>query len=269
MNWREGLGKDNRGSRPRCVLLTSGKSDEVAERLTQIIDFPGVVVSPNDKWMPYGKPVYENGSWNKASSKEAELDKEETLLFPGTRIELQEWWLAVRGRGRGARTPTWDITGTCKIEGRRGIFLVEAKAHENELSDSGKSRPGTSRNSQRNHEKIGQAISDANAELKKLTGNPWNLCRDKHYQLSNRFAWSWKLALLGIPVVLVYLGFLNATDMRDDGELFLSGADWESALKNHGIGCVDNFCWGKSLDCNGTPLIPLIRVFDQPFDPCA
>ena len=261
MKWWKKLDK-NRGSRPRCVLLTDGDRGEVSERLTQLINFPGVVVSPDDEWMPYGKPVCQNGSWDDAPAKEAELDKEKTLLSPGTRIELQNWWLAVRGRGRGTSTPNWDIASTCKIMGKTGLLLMEAKAHRKELSEPDKCGATGA-----NFVRIGCAISEASTGLKKLTGNPWNLSRDTKYQLSNRFAWSWKLASLGIPVVLVYLGFLNATDMEEP--LFHCHADWEGALKNYSNSRVDNSCWGKSLDCNGTPLIPLIRVFDQPFDPCA
>lgn len=32
---------------------------------------------------------------------------------------------------------------------------------------------------------------------------------DQHYQLSNRIAFGWKLATLGIPTAIVYLGFLG------------------------------------------------------------
>ena len=39
-----------------------------------------------------------------------------------------------------------------------------------------------------------------------------------HYSLCNRVAWAWKLAQLGVPVVWVYLGFLNATEMLDQGQ---------------------------------------------------
>ncbi len=265
MKWWEGLGKDNRGSRPRCVLLVDGNRDEVAERLTQLVGFPGVAVSTDDKWMPYGKPVYKNGWWDDTPAIEVQLDKADNFISSEIQYKLHNWCLAAH---RGARTPTWDIASTCKIMGKQGLLLFEAKAHENELSISGKKTPrqGASTNSQRSHEKISQAIAEANAGLENLTGNSWNLSRDTHYQLSNRFAWSWKLASLGVPVVLVYLGFLNAKDMAKDGELFESKVDWERVLKNHSKGLVDNSCWGKVIDSNGAPFIPLIRVIDQPFD---
>ena len=66
-----------------------------------------------------------------------------------------------------------------------------------------------------------------------MAGGDWMLSRDHHYQLSNRFAWSWKPASIGVPVVLLYLGFLNAQGTVGDGRLFPSGAEWTYALKDH------------------------------------
>ena len=122
-------------------------------------------------------------------------------------------------------------------------------------------------NSQENHRQIGWAIVEASDGLASATGKPWGLSRDHRYQLSNRFAWSWKLASLGIPVVLLYLGFLNAQDMADDGPLFRSEAEWTRTLKDHCRGAVDERCWGEWLDFAGVPFIALIRGIDQPFDP--
>lgn len=211
MKWLEALPKkERRGSCPRCVLLVDGGPDEVAQRLTDLVSFPGVSVSPGDAWMPRGKPLYRNGFWDDDLAKEVDLIKTNNLVSQGIQGALRSWWLAV---ARNARTPNWDIASTCEVEGRRGLLLVEAKAHENELSYSGKSPPGASPNSQRNHQQIGQTIAEANTRLELLTENAWGISRDTHYQLSNRFAWAWKLASLGVPVVLVYLGFLNAAEM--------------------------------------------------------
>lgn len=259
MKWLERLPKKGRrGSRPRCVLLTDGNPYEVAERLTGLVKCQGIVVSPDDKWMPYGKPFYENSRWEDVPAIEAQLDKTDHFVSPETQHELRNWWLVAH---RGARTPTWDIASSCKIEERQGLLLVEAKAHKKELSEQ-----DTCGAKGKNYKQIGRAIAEAKAGLENLTKKPWNLSRDTHYQLSNRFAWAWKLASLGIPVVLLYLGFLNATDMTKP--LFCCYADWKRALQNHCNGVVDDSCWEKSLDINGTPLIPLIRVYNQPFDPC-
>ena len=65
MNWLKKLGKDNRGSRPSCVLLTDGSREQVAERLTRVVCRPEVVVSSKDQWQPQGK----------SDVREAQLDK--------------------------------------------------------------------------------------------------------------------------------------------------------------------------------------------------
>ena len=67
--------------------------------------------------------------------------------------------------------------------------------------------------------------------------------------------------------MLVYLGFLYATDIAKGGNLFHSQAHWEQVIKGHCEGVVDNTCWGMRLDVNGVPLLPLIRAVEQPFQP--
>ena len=42
--WWQALGKDNRGSRPRCVLLADGSRQEVAVRLTDLVGLADVTV---------------------------------------------------------------------------------------------------------------------------------------------------------------------------------------------------------------------------------
>lgn len=215
--------------------------------------------------MPCGKPVQEEGGgWDASPAKEAEHLELKALLrhIRGGRGEeigglLARWWL-VHYRG-STKTPNWDIASTCSIKGQRGLLLVEAKAHEKELGDD---KCG-SKNSD-NRERIRCAIAQANAGLKLITEGSWSLSRDSHYQLSNRFAWSWKLASLGVPVVLVYLGFLKAEEMVDLGEPFESEAHWSEVLKSYSAGFVDNGCWGHTLDVGGTPMLPLIRGYEQP-----
>ena len=264
MDWWQKL-DNKRGSQPRCVLLVDGDKDKVADRLTRLVKIPEVSVSSGDKWLPCGKPVQqENGKWDKAPAKEARVNELTKLLPLDLQQKIKEdlltWWLVAR---HGANTPNWDIASRCTIKGKPGLLLVEAKAHANELGqrlrDASKSR--------KNHEQIGRAIDEAAAGLRMATGNPWNLSRDHHYQLSNRFAWAWKLASLNVPIVLLYLGFINAKDMADQGPILQSELHWENTLKNYGKGIVDNTCWGEWLDISGTPLLPLIRAYDQPFYP--
>ncbi|MCY4601449.1 MAG: hypothetical protein OXF27_16195 [Acidobacteria bacterium] len=266
----------HRGSRPRCVMLVDGARHTVAARLTDLVNLPDVAVAPDDFWMPRGKPVKTSKGWDKGPAKEARIDLERdagvsvpgrggnsVFVAPELRRQLRDWWLEFK---QGANTPNWDLASTCKIEGRDGLLLVEAKAHSNEFSNAGKPKP-RSENGWSNHARIGLAIEQANAGLECVTARPWGLSRDSHYQLANRFAWTWKLARLGVPVVLIYLGFLNADDMQQDSAPFPTEGDWSRALKDHARGVVDASFWGKRLGVDGTPFRPLIRAIDLPFPP--
>ena len=213
MGWAQQL-DDRRGSRPRCVLLADGERGDVAVRLTRLVNLTEVVVYTEDRWQPHGRPVLRNCSWDTSPSDEAVLSRQNDLVSPDVSRQLRSWWLAVT-RG-STMTPSWDLATTCTIRNRPGLLLMEAKAHSAELDHLGKRTPRTT-NGWKNHERIGAAIAEANEGLRLVNGRPWALSRDSHYQLSNRFAWAWKLASLGIPVVLVYLGFLNAVEMTDRG----------------------------------------------------
>ncbi len=139
---------------------------------------------------------------------------------------------------------------------------MEAKAHVAEMSPDGKPVPNTE-NGLRNHARVAEAVSESNNGLDAVTPG-FSLSIDSHYQLCNRLAWSWKLASMGIPVVLVYLGFLNTEDMAHRGrETFESGSAWDQAVHNYADGIVPSNAWERSLDVEGTPVIPLIRSMDM------
>ena len=266
MGWARQLdgGRGSRGSRPRCVLMVDGGREDVAERLTRLVDLPGVAVSAQDRWQPRGRPVRLQDSWDTTPSDEIDLARPNELVSPDTVRLLRSWWL--EASTPRARTPNWDLAATCTIRGGSGLLLVEAKAHAEELSPAGKSPPSTP-NGWRNHERIGDAIAEAAAGLSAATRSSWAISRDSHYQLSNRFAWAWKLASLGIPVALVYLGFLDAVEMTDRGQPFRSEDELTSVLMDHGDGIVDQKSWGEWHDIGGTPMIPVVRAYHQPFEP--
>ncbi|MFC1982950.1 hypothetical protein ACFLV5_04135 [Chloroflexota bacterium] len=233
-----------RGSLLRCMLLTGQTPHKTAELLTNLISLPNVVVSSRDHWMPHGLRDY----------KETTLVDGSYFLSTDKCRALTEWWLE---KARGARLPNWDIVSTCTIEGMGGLLLVEAKAHDKELSKAGKSQPTTT-NSQLNHRRIGLAIAQANSGLNGVLQG-WTLSRDSHYQISNRFAWAWKLTTLGVPTILVYLGFLNATEMLDQGQPFNSSKVWQACIRDHAKAIVPEEAWDKTLEIGGTPVWFLIR----------
>jgi len=143
---------------------------------------------------------------------------------------LKSWWLK---HPAGANTPNWDIAIGCKIEDRPGLVLVEAKANWPELNTAGKGlHPKASSNSRDNHKRIREAIREACKGWRSLDARVF-ITRDSHYQLANRLAFTWKLAMLGFPVVLMYLGFIGDKGIRDAGAPFSNDDDWQRAFRQY------------------------------------
>ncbi len=262
MNWLEALPKNRqRGSFPRCLLLMSGERAMVAERLTRMVGLTDVRVEAEHCWMPMGLPTLSpNGLWDLTPIEEAKLGEHVGLLPEGQRKELTDWWITSSEK---ANTPNWDIASTCIVGGKVGLLLVEAKAHYAELKKDGKPLASDATSgSKRNHEKIGRAVCEASSELEKAICG-WNLRCDSHYQLANRFAWAWKMASMNVPVLLVYLGFLNAEEMSDQGEPFVDCADWSRVVLDHSRNIVPEKAWGRELNIGNAMIKPLIRVWEQ------
>ncbi len=248
--------KEQRGSKPRCHWLTHGAVDVVSGRLTALTA-PWATVSTHDRWMPEGFDA----------TAEAQLPQAPRLLDPDIGRRLANWWLPPDRLG--ARTPNFDIAGTCTIEGAKGLLLLEAKAHSEELNREAVGRrlgEDASEECKASHVTIDRAIMEARSGLSAATGLDWQISRDSHYQMSNRFAWSWKLADLGIPVVLVYLGFLAADEMADQGEPFADHDSWDRLAKSHSRPLFPDPVWNQRWSVNGVPFIPLIRSLERPFD---
>jgi len=179
-------------------------------------------VTPASLWQPLSY----------RSTAEARLEQFGPKAIPGHSAwpTIRSWWLK---HAKGANTPNWDIALSCEVEGIPGFILVEAKANVPELSDAPK-RPEKqpSAASEENQIQIAAAIAEARLALQRTLPG---ICidRDKHYQLSNRIAFVWKLASMGIPTVLVYLGFTGDTGIRDAGEPFRDDKHWQGIFSEH------------------------------------
>jgi hypothetical protein len=160
---------------------------------------------------------------------------------------VANWWLAKRLH---ANTPNWDLASTACIEEEKGLLLVEAKAHVAELSDD---RCGA--RNRENFNRIGEAIGQAATEWGELVQAPtgFQLGADSHYQLSNRFAFAWKLASMGIPILLVYLGFVDAVEMTSRKQL-RDHEHWQRTVLACAHGVVPDEVWGKAFRVGRTPL---------------
>ena len=247
---------ERRGSKPRCHWITHGTALQVASRLNALIT-PWASVAPTDRWMPEGFAVVE----------EAELQHAPRLLDPDIGRRLAAWWLPADRLD--ARTPNFDIASTCTIEGKPGLLLVEAKAHDNELKNEAAGRilgPAPTDERTASHDTIRLALEQARLGLTAATLLEWAISRDSHYQMSNRFGWSWKLATLGVPVVLVYLGFLRAEEMTDRGKPFESDDAWDALVKEQSTALFPAAVWNRRWSVSGVPFIPLIKSLKVELD---
>ena len=238
------------GSKPRCHWLTHGEPAQVASRLNRLAE-PWGSVSADDHWMPEGFDQIE----------EAQLHQAHRLLPLQDCKALGDWWLAVRSDN--SQTPNWDIGSTCTVGGHKGLLLVEAKAHTQELKV--RDRVGGSR---LNRERIAGCIEEANVGLVHQTDLDWALSHEQRYQMANRFAWSWKLTELGYSVILVYLGFLRAEEMRRGREQtpFDSHAEWEELVRAHSGPLFPAGVWDCQLVIHGQSLVPRICSIKTGYD---
>ncbi len=112
--------KGRRGSRARCLLLTVAAREAVAKRLTALVAPHAIVDAERHVWAPNGI----------ADPTEAKLGETTGFLSDQQRNEISTWWLAVRHSL--SNTPNWDIVSQATINGREGLILIEAKAHDQE-----------------------------------------------------------------------------------------------------------------------------------------
>jgi len=237
----------DRGSRKHILDWTDLEDDGFLLPFNELLRPTGTVVRPSDVWMPrgYGMP------------EEAKLSAVPPAFLPkAVQRQLSDWWLVHK---RGANVPNWDLLATCSIGGQRGLVLVEAKAHENELSSAGKDlRANASDNSRANHERIGQAIEEARQALDRITPGV-GISRDSHYQLSNRVAFAWKLASLGVPTILVYLGFIGDEGIQDVGPNFRNETHWQEIVWDYMNPVLPSDLVERRIPCDAATMQLIIR----------
>ena len=148
---------------------------------------------------------------------------------------LLKWWLVHRS---GAKLPTWDLVVTARTADEcPALVLFEAKAHISELSDAGKemairAKEDEQNRTRENHEKIAAAIQEASRALDgQCPGIA--LTHARSYQFANRIAFAWKLATMGIPVALVYLGFLGDDAIAVPSDRLNTCKEWKDVFMSH------------------------------------
>lgn len=209
-----------RGSRKHVLEWTA--SPDFPSELERLVAPVRLRIESSDCWMPRGREF----------PREARLETFRPRPFHDSCPweDITSWWLA---HVRGANTPNWDFASAGYVDGVPGLVLVEAKAHTAELSRTGKTRSANrSARSVENDAKIAAAIAEARVDLERHEPDV-GIHRDSHYQFSNRIAFAWKLASLGVPAVLVYLGFLGDEAVAGSERALRDDAHWQSVFRDH------------------------------------
>jgi hypothetical protein len=227
-----------RGSREQVLYWTS--APRFLPELLKLAEPVDCRVTARSVWMPMGL----------ANSREARLETFGPRALPAHDWDaFAAWWLPTPKRGN---TPNWDIALNCDVGGRPGLILVEAKAHERELDERGKSSADdASSDSRANHEQIMRALEDAQKAIAGSGCLPGvSISHQKSYQLANRIAFAWKLASMGIPTVLIYLGFIDDKEISNAGTPFKDDSHWHRIFRGHlGISGDDE---DLTIECTGS-----------------
>ncbi len=170
--------------------------------------------------------------------------------------DFNNWWVGSRGK-----KATWDYICQAEINGKNGLILLEAKAHKSETSKQWKAPPDRSKvknygQAQANHDKIERNID---IEFEQLSLPKGTKIRE-YYQIANRIAYANKVChVLGMPVLLVFLGFINDPHFKRD--CWKSADEWQhnmqGYLKTLGMDHLLNAAYPKSAE------IPGIRILSK------
>jgi hypothetical protein len=218
-----------------------------------MLEATGAVVTERDNWMPRG--------WTNPT--EARLETFGPAALPGTVDwrQLSRWWLKHPG---GANTPNWDFAASCQLGSRRGLVLIEAKAHTFEMGMSGKTlRKTASVKSRENHSRICAAIAEASRGMGASVPDV-SFSASRGYQLANRLAHVWWLADRGIPTVLLYLAFLNDERMQDVGDPIRDPDDWRKWFAIHSHGALPEDAKERWITCGSGSFFLGLRTRDMP-----
>jgi hypothetical protein len=244
------MARTHAGSRLHIPDWVEGRGGhDFIATLNALIAPTGAVLAADRIWMPVGH----------VDPTEARLTRPcEPLLPASLSRRLRAWWLAVDRPT--ANEPNWDLAAAATFPGdRRGLVLIEAKAHVAELAGEtiGKRLNGAS--NPENHARIGAAIEEARRALGGDAAGI-GISRDRCYQFSNRVAFAWRLASWGIPTVLVYLGFTGDAGMGGAQNMIRDDAHWRRLLAEHTRDVMPSSAWERPLPTEGAEVWMLMRT---------
>lgn len=239
-----------KGSRLRCSILSQLGTEFWQAKMQEIVWKTGVsdfTIEFEEECNYYPQDELGIGEYR--------FSDKNGLVDTALRRKLIKWWLDIE-KETNRQTPNWDFACDAVINGKKGLLLVEAKSYKEELMHPD---PWTVISEHSKHA-ISKAITEANDNLNKIHKG-FNLNWVSHYQLSNRFSWSWKLASEGIQVVLIYLGFLNCEEMNSNGRSILrTQEDWSNLFRDDLSHVIPFSIWNKPINVGKASFFPIIAT---------
>ena len=80
-----------------------------------------------------------------------------------------------------------------------------------------------------------------------------------HYQFANRLAFVWKLASMGVPTALLYLGFVGDSGLDETLRPFKDDHEWQDVFIDHGSSILRSKAADVAFAVGGTPAHILVR----------
>ena len=198
------------------------------------------------------------GRGNPAEWSEKELEEYLTATpLPFGVTIAWDWWFPYR-TGRN-QSPNWDLICPMEVEGNSGLLIVEGKARTGELNPNDAKRPPTgTAESLANDLSIRLRVSETNLALGDLGIGRFRLSTADHYQLANRLTYLNKLATLGLPTILLYLGWLDSPDWPLNQRI-TDGSHWQRLMTAYMNDLVPSGFVEAPHRPNGVPMRMIVR----------
>ena len=237
------------GSRKKILDLI--ESPSYLKDINAMIKSRNAKVESTDKFLPLSKNKPKKPNLNNFLAQNYSKEMGADFL---------KWWL--KYPGPSAITPMFDIISTCTIDGKKGILLVEGRVNTGELFYNGIKKILSNLktdNVMANQVSVAKAIKEANTGINK-TVKGVELSTENCYHLSSRISEAWWLANKGIPVILLYVGFLNYEKLSyKKHKVFTTDAEWQDLFKKHTEKVGVDKLLEKSIDCGAASFTTIVR----------
>ena len=119
------MSQHGKGSSYQLLQLVLKDPEYLVKRVNDLLKNDHIAISNMD----ISKP---DSSDHQEGTIEGFLEKNYAEFSCLNKNSFHNWWAHVKSK------PTWDFISTCSINKKKGLLIVEAKSHRNEMESEGK-----------------------------------------------------------------------------------------------------------------------------------